>query len=175
VELAGGDDHRRASALRIEGGGGGTVTAGPSTTAGETRRRPSPTARRGGYLLSAVVNLVLLWLLLVEPGWRWLGFLTEDFTAVMGWLTLSLVVGVAVNLAFIGFDPPWARRLGDALSAGVASVAMARLWSVFPFDLGTWSGWQTALRVALGVACIATAIGAVANLVEAFRLGRAAV
>jgi hypothetical protein len=145
-----------------------------ATAVREAGHRPPTGARRLGYLVSVAINLVLLWLLLVEPGWRWLGFLTEDFTAVVGWVALSLMVGAAVNLAFVGFDPPWARRLGDALSAGAASVAMARLWSVFPFDLGTWSGWQTTLQVALGVACIATAIGALANLVEAFRLGRAA-
>jgi hypothetical protein len=148
------------------------VTTGTSTSTHEVRRRPSAGARRIGYVASIAINLVLLWLLLVEPGWRWLGFLTEDFAAVLGWVTLSLLVGVVSNVVFLGFDPPWVRRLGDAVSAGVASVAMARLWAVFPFDLGTWSGWETALRVALGLACIGTAIGAVANLAEAVRLGR---
>jgi hypothetical protein len=149
------------------------VTAGSVAPAPQTRKRPSPAARRFGYLLAAGVNVLLLWLLLVEPGWRWLGVLTEDFTAVLGWVTLSLVVGVAVNLALIAFDPPWARRLGDALTAAVATLAMVRLWAVFPFGLETWSGWEPALRVLLGLACIGTAIGAVANVAEAIRLGRA--
>lgn len=123
-----------------------------------------------GYLLAAAINVVLLWLLLVEPGWRRLGFLTDDVTAVLGWVTVSLLAGVAVNLALVGYDPPWARRAGDALTAAVAAVALARIWVVFPFDLGTWSGWETALRVALGLACVGTAIGALANLAEAFRV-----
>jgi hypothetical protein len=150
------------------------VTAGPVAPTRAPSRRPPRATRRVGYVLSSGINVLLLWLLLVEPGWRWLGFLTEGFAAVLGWIVVSLVAGVIVNLAFLTFDPPWARRLGDALTAAVAAVALARLWSVFPFDLGTWSGWETALRVALGLACVATAIGAVANLAEAVRLGRVA-
>lgn len=146
------------------------MTAGPVTSMRPTRRRPRLAARRAGYLVSASINVVLLWLLLVEPGWRWLGFLTEAFGAVLGWVVLSLVTGVVVNLLLVGYDPPWARRIGDAVSAAVAVVALARLWSVFPFDLGAWSGWETALRVALGLACVGTAIAVVANLAEAVRL-----
>jgi hypothetical protein len=146
------------------------VTAGPVARARPTRRRPSPAARRAGYLIAAAINVVLLWLLLVEPGWRWLGFLTDGFGEVVGWIVLSLVAGVAVNLVLVGYDPPWARRVGDAVSAAFAVIALARLWAVFPFDLGAWSGWETALRAVLGLACIGTAIAVVANLAEAIRL-----
>jgi hypothetical protein len=133
------------------------------------RRRPSRATRRAGYLVSVAINLALLWLLLVEPGWRWLPFLTEDFTAVLGWVVVSLLVGVVINLVFVGFDPPWARRLGEAMSAAIATVALVRLLAVFPIDLGTWSGWETALRLLLGLACLGTAIGAIANLAQAAR------
>lgn len=150
------------------------MTAGPVAPTRPTKRRPSRGARRAGYLLAATINVVLLWLLLVEPGWRWLGFLTEGFTAVVGWVVLSLVTGIGVNLALVGYDPPWARRVGDAVSAVFAVIALARLWAVFPFDLGSWAGWETALRVLLGLACVGTAIAVVANLAEAVRLRHAA-
>jgi hypothetical protein len=152
--------------------GGWTVAAGPITTAPETKRRASPAARRVGYLMAVGINVLLLWLLLVQPGWRWLGFLTASFTAVLGWVVMSLLAGVVVNLALVAYDPPWVRRLGDAVTAAVATVALARLWAVFPFDLGSWSGWEPALRFALGLVCVGTAIGAVANVAEAIRLAR---
>jgi hypothetical protein len=133
-------------------------------------RRPPTAVRRAGYVVGAAVNALFLWLVNVEPGWRWFPFVSEDFTAVLGWVNVSLMVGVVVNVVYVVVDPPWLKRLGDAVTAAVAFVVLLRLTTVFPFDLGSWSGWETPLRVVLVLGCVGTAIGAVASLAEAMRL-----
>jgi hypothetical protein len=138
------------------------------TTAAKAARRaakrPAPAARRFGYLLGAAINALLVWLVNVAPGWWWVPFLTDDFGEVVWLITVSLLVGIAVNLAQVAYDPPWVRRLGDTITAGFAVVILYRLWSSFPFDLGErWADWTTPLRVVLLLVTIGTAIGLVAS------------
>jgi hypothetical protein len=125
--------------------------------------------RRVGYVVGAAVNALLVWLVNVEPGWRWLPFLREDFTAVLGWVNVSLAVGVMVNLVYVAADPLWLKRLGDAVTAAFAFMVLLRLTTAFPFDLGGWAGWETSLRVLLVLGCVGTAIGVVASLAETIR------
>jgi hypothetical protein len=148
------------------------TTTSPPATARRVRPRPPRRARWFGYLLAAAINAALLWLVHVEPGWRALTILTEDFTAVVGLLTASLMVGIALDLVYLLYDPLWVKRLGEAIGAALAAGVLWRLWVVFPIDLGErWSGWHTALRVAIGLACVGTAIAVVVNLVELVRGG----
>jgi hypothetical protein len=139
----------------------------PARARGQTPRG----VRRTGYAIAALVNLALIWLLLVTPGWERLTFLTGAFTEVTGLLTASLVAGVLVNLLYAVTDPPWVKRLGDATTAALACAVLARTWALFPFELaGRWTGWDTALRVALGFVTVATALAVLANLSELLRL-----
>ncbi len=129
--------------------------------------RPSPASRRFGYLLGAGINAVLIWVVNVAPGWWWVPFLTEEFGRVVWLITLSLLVGVAVNLGQMAFDPPWARRLGDTVTAAFGVIIFWRLWSIFPFELSPgWSGWTTPLRVVLLLATIGIAIGLLASFAQ---------
>jgi len=133
-------------------------------------RRPSRSARRAGYLLSVAINLVLIWLVNVEPGWEALAFLTAEFSRVVGFVNLSLLVGAVVNLGYVLADPQWAKRLGDAVTAAIALGVLLQLLTVFPFDLGAdRSGWETALRTVLALACVGTAIGIIASLAQLLR------
>jgi hypothetical protein len=140
-----------------------------------TARRPPRSARRVGYVFGLAINLLLLWLVTVEPGWRFVPFLTEDFVAVLGLVIVSLLVGAAINLVYLAADPRWLKHLGEAVTAAIACVILARMWSVFPIDLGErWGGWESALRVLIGLACIGTGIGAVANLAQVRRIAAGA-
>jgi hypothetical protein len=131
-----------------------------------TAKRPPQGARRAGYVLAALVNLVLIWLLNVAPGWEWLTILTGEFASLVGLITASLVVGAVIDLAYVVADPPWMKRLGDAITAVFACVILARTWSIFPFDLDDWwSGWETLLRIGIGFLTVVTAIAVVVNLV----------
>jgi hypothetical protein len=132
-----------------------------------TTRRAPRGARRFGYLLGAAINVLLLWFVTVQPGWRWVPFLTEDFVDVVGLVIFSLIVGATVNLVYLAADPRWLKHLGDAVTAAIACVILARMWALFPIDLGNWGGWETTARVLIALACIGTGIGAVANLAQA--------
>jgi hypothetical protein len=139
----------------------------PSPPPVRSTRRPSRSARRAGYLLSAAINLVLIWLVNVAPGWEALPLLTSEFGRVVGFVNLSLLVGAAVNLGYVVADPQWAKRLGDAVTAAIALGVLLQLLTVFPFDLGAdRSGWATALRTVLALACVGTAIAIIASLAQ---------
>jgi hypothetical protein len=132
-------------------------------------RQKQPRAPRGarmvGYLLAIAINAAFIWFVNVAPGWRWLPFLSEDFSRVAGLVTLSFVISVLVNLVYLGLDPPWLKRLGDALTAAVAVVVMYQLFRIFPFDFGQqWAGWETPVRVLLGLGSAGAAIAVIANL-----------
>jgi hypothetical protein len=132
-------------------------------------KRPPRSARRVGYVLGAAINLLLLWLVTVRPGWRFVPVLTEEFTAVVGVVIASLLVGAAVNLVYVIADPRWLKHLGEAVTAGFGCVVLARMWSVFPVDLGSWGGWEPALRVVIGLFCLGAGIAVVANLALSVR------
>lgn len=133
-------------------------------------RRPARSARIVGYTVAVAINLALLWAVNVAPGWRWVPVLTEDFSAVVGFVSISLLVGAGVNLLYLGVDPPWLKRLGDAATSAIAVIVLVLLVRVFPFALrGAWAAWETPLRVLLVLIAIGTAISVVANLALALR------
>lgn len=146
------------------------TTTASTPQARQPARRPPAGARRLGYLISVTINVGLVWFVNVAPGWRWLPFLSEDFTVVLGVLNAALVVGVAVNLAFVVADPPVLRRLGDAVTAAFAAAVLYRLAAVFPFDfVQRWSWLQGPLRVALVLATLGTAVAVIVNVIQAIR------
>jgi hypothetical protein len=146
-------------------------TRPPARTPARAPARTHRGARRTGYVAATAVNLGLLWLLHVAPGWEAVTFLTAGFAGVTGLLTASLVAGVLVNLLYVVTDPPEVKRLGDAVTAAFACAVLARTWALFPFDLaGRWAGWDTALRVVLGFLTVVTAIAVIANLAELLRV-----
>lgn len=64
-------------------------------------QRPAGTvapARKVGYLAAVLVNIALLVVVDVRPGWRELAFLTGRFTEVLWWINVSWVAGVTVNV-----------------------------------------------------------------------------
>ena len=136
-------------------------------------RRPRPAARPAGYLAAVVVSAVLLFVLNAQPGWQAVPFLTSATTQVLGLVNLSLAVGLAVNLVYLAYDPPWLKSLGDLLPAGIGMAVAIRLWQVFPFAFqGSWAWCATAVRVLLIVAVAGCGISI---LVQAVSLGRLAV
>ena len=135
-----------------------------------TVHRHSTTARRFGYLVAAAVNLLLLFLVLVWPGWAALPFLTEEFTQVVGLLSASLVVGAVANLVCVVADPPWVRSLGQLVVSAFSLAVTFRLLQVFPFDFSRWSfdpSWLVRLLLWLGI--FGTVVGMLTELVRLVR------
>ena len=134
-----------------------------------TRHR-STSAQRFGYLVAAVVDLVLLYLVNVAPGWQALPFLTDDTQLVLGWVNASLLAGVLVNIEHLLHDAAWLRALGDLTTTVIGVVAMVRLWQVFPFAFdGRGFDWSQLVRVLLVIALVGSAINVVVQLVNLVR------
>lgn len=129
--------------------------------------RPSVVARRTGYVIAIGINVVLLWLANVAPGWEVLPFLTADMQLVMPLVNASLMAGVAANVLYLAADPKWLKALGDIVTTAIGIVAMVAIWQVFPFDFGDASfDWALLFRWVLGVGIAGSAIGIVVNVVS---------
>ncbi|MGR2752271.1 hypothetical protein [Agromyces arachidis] len=134
------------------------------------RRTAGPTARRVGYAVATLVDVVLLSLVNVWPGWQVLPFLDDRFAEVLPWINAGLAVGAVANLLNAVFDRRWLRAFGDLATTIVGIVGLVLLWTVFPFDFGDSTvPWEAIVRTILVIAMAGSAIGAVAALVALVR------
>ena len=129
--------------------------------------RPSAGTRRAGYVAAVVVNVVLLWLVNVWPGWQAVPFLTAETTQILGLVNASFVLAVALNVLYLFHDPLWLTTLGTMATTAVGVAVQAKALAVFPFDLS--GAWETVLRVLLVVGLVGTAIAFVVALVSLIR------
>ncbi|HET6530710.1 MAG TPA: hypothetical protein VFH03_08875 [Actinoplanes sp.] len=138
-------------------------------TVGTAVRRPSVAARRVGYAIAVVLNAVLWYLVNVRPGWATVPFLTPETEQVLPLVNASLIVGLVVNLVYLGYDPRWWKSVGDLCTSAVSLAVLVRVLQVFPFSFTGWSGWPVLTRVVLVVGLVGTAIGMVGTLVSLAR------
>ena len=130
----------------------------------------SATTRRVGYIVAAVVNVVLWYAINVRPGWQVVPFLTEDMSNVVGLINLSLVAGIVANLVYVAYDAGWVRPLGELLTTGIGLVALVRIVQVFPFafDATSFDG-SSLVRVVLYVAIFGAAVGVIVQFLALVR------
>lgn len=130
------------------------------------QRRPSAAARRTGYGIAIALNVVLLYLINGRPGWDAVPFLTDATADVIPLVNASLVAGLIVNLVQLVHDPQWLVALGGMITTAIGSVALVRLWQLFPFDFGGTSfNWPLMARVALSLGLVGSLIGFVVQAV----------
>jgi hypothetical protein len=130
-------------------------------------RRPSPGTRRAGYVVAAVVNAAMLYVINVWPGWQAVPFLTGETRQVLGLVNLSVVVGLVANLVYLANDAPWLKSLGDLVTTAVGLVVIVQVWLVFPFSFDDWSAdWSWLVRLMLVVAGVGASIGIVVQFVS---------
>jgi hypothetical protein len=130
------------------------------------RRRPLPASRRVGYVIAIAVNLLMLYLVNVRPGWDAVPFLTDETVEVLYLVNLSLVVGVAVNVLYLGYDGRWFVALGGLATTGVGVVVLVRMWQVFPFAFPADSNWALVARVLLMLAMAGSVIALIVQFVQ---------
>jgi len=129
------------------------------------------TARRLGRAAAAAVCAALLWAVNVSPGWQSWSVLTEEFARVVGVLNVSLAIGLVTNVVLLVRATPLLAGLGDAVTATLSLVVLAKLFVVLPFDVDAEGfDWGLAIRVLLGVAMIGAFVGVVAGLGEVARV-----
>ncbi|MEV6269657.1 hypothetical protein AB0L64_20990 [Kribbella sp. NPDC051936] len=129
----------------------------------QIERRPSRASRRTGYVFAVMFNAVALYAILVWPGWQQVPFLTSDTEQVLGWVSATLIAGLAVNVVYLLTDPRWLKSLGDLTVTGVGLVAIIRVWQVFPFDFG--DPWVPLARIALAIGFFGSIAAMIVQLV----------
>ena len=135
-----------------------------------THTGPSVAGRRAGYAVAMTVNLVLLFLVNVTPGWQAVPFLTESTTDVLLLVNLSMVVAVVANAVYSALDPPWVRALGDAVTTSVGLASLVRIWQVFPFEFDTSSvPWDLVARWVIGIGIFGCVVAIIVALVRFVR------
>ena len=137
-------------------------TSHPSRAGRRATAGPWSGARRFGHVVGILVNLLLLYLVNVRPGWSVLPFLTADTTAVLGLVNASLWVSVVAEAVYVVQDRGRVRALGDLATTAVGLAALARIWAVFPVDLSP--GWVVVARVFLVVGIVGSVIGVASAL-----------
>jgi len=138
----------------------------------KTVRRPSQAARRTGYVIAMLVNVALLFAIYSWPGWEAAPFLTAATPQVLGWVSASLIAGLAANVVYLVTDPPWLKSLGDLVITGIGLGAMIRVWQVFPFDFGDASfDWAFVFRLLLIVGIVGSVVGLAVQFVTLVRTG----
>jgi hypothetical protein len=127
-------------------------------------------ARRIGYTLAALVNLALLWVVNVWPGWQAVPFLTEQTTTILPLVNASLVVGIASNAFYVLADPPWLKALGAVVTSAFSVAIAVRTFTVFPFDFGEDSSlWEPMAEVFLIFLMVVTALALLVQVVQFVR------
>jgi hypothetical protein len=144
-------------------------STGPHTTSSAPTHHARTNVSRAGHVVGVLVNLVVLYLINVRPGWEAVSFLTEQTTLVLGLVNLSLWVSAAAEASYVVTPSRGWRALGDVATTGVGLAALVRVWQVFPFDLGSF--WETMVRVVLVVGVGGSLIGIVAALSRLIRWG----
>jgi hypothetical protein len=130
-------------------------------------RRPSAGARRAGYGLAVVFSAAMLVVLNAAPGWQAIPFLTSDTAQVLGLVNLSIAAGIAANLTYLFYDPPWLKSLDELVTTGIGLAAAIRIWQVFPFDVS--SGWSAAVQTLLVVCIAGSCIALLAQIIALAR------
>lgn len=120
-----------------------------------------------GYIVSAVLNGVFLWVMHKLPEWKPF-FLLPSYDLVLWAIDMSLIVQIALNIVLVFFHPLFFHYLSQAVFSLVGLVASVVILKVFPVDfshrLGEWA--NVGFRIVLIVAIVGSAIGVIVNFVR---------
>lgn len=147
-------------------------TPAPTRTPTPPRSRISRQARQFGYLVAVAINAVMLYVANRLLEWEWPAFLTQDFDQVLPIVQASLIAGVVINLAYVGFDAPWFKSVGQIVISAIGLAVAVRMFTVFPFDFSRYDfAWDTVARAVIVVALIGSALAIVVETLKLFRTG----
>ena len=134
--------------------------------------------RQTGYAIAIAVNAGLIYVVTHLLEWDLLGFLTDEFEAVVPIIVFSLIVNIVVNFAYLWYDDEWFKTLGQLVSNVVALVATVRLFTVFPFDFSGYGfnvelgsapfdlNWEFVTRAVLILAMVGLGIAIISEGVK---------
>ncbi len=128
-------------------------------------------SRRISYGVGAVVNIAIAWAINLWPGWEAVPFLTDETSQLLPLINLSLILGVVANVAYLFFDPPWFKALGNVVTVGISLAVLVQAVRIFPFDFGEYaSTWDLITEGFLIFLIITTGLALIVQFVQLVRL-----
>lgn len=126
--------------------------------------------RRFGYVLTIVINVVVLYVANNVVAWGWFPWLTADFDEVVPYISVAILSSIVVNAMYILYDGAWFKSIGETISLVLTLVSNVQLLRVFPFDFSAYQwNWEATVRVVLILATIGMIAGIIAQLVTLVR------
>lgn len=131
-------------------------------------------AMRAGYILTIVINGLLIYVVQNLVEWDWLPFLTEDFNDAVPAIVWSMIATIVVSTVYLFTRARGVKILGEFVLAAFGFWATMRLYLVWPFDFTVYPDfdWDFIARLVLGLAVFGTGVALLANFVRLFRLAR---
>jgi len=120
--------------------------------------------RRVGYLVSIIIDLVLIWVFNNLLNWG-VPFLTSKYTGVLWAIDFSLGASIIVNILNLIFDFSWMRHLGQLILLPISMFATYLILSIFPFTFAGES-WATGVKITLIIIIACCGIGFIVELVK---------
>ncbi|NND01671.1 MAG: hypothetical protein HKN91_02695 [Acidimicrobiia bacterium] len=121
-------------------------------------------ARRFGYTIAAIANGVMIWVVHNVLAWNIFGWITNDFSELLPWLTVSFVAGVMLNLIYVWDDAVPIKSPGQILSSVIGFVVTTQTLTIFPFDFTGYDfDFSIAIRIVLWISMIGIVIGVIAE------------
>ena len=133
--------------------------------------QPRQWGRTSGYLVSIVIDVILLYAAqhLLDWGLPWI---TSEWSDVVWVVSLSLTVSIIGNALLLAYDELWFHRIVDFVATAAALLAGYGIYRVLRFDFG--SDWESlahlvvgAMLIALAIPTVVTAVLAIAELARA--------
>jgi hypothetical protein len=123
--------------------------------------------RRFGYGVAVVINLVMLVGVQFILAWGWLPFLTDEFSTLVPWISLSLLVSILANLVYQFNDTPVVKSTGQIMTNLVSLFVTYQIFLVFPFDFSASQfDWTFVTRVMLILAMVGSGVGVLTEAVK---------
>jgi hypothetical protein len=133
---------------------------------------PRPWSRTSGYLVSVVIDVILLYAAQHLLQWD-VPWITPEWSDVVSAVSLSLAVSIVANALLLAYDEQWFHRLVDFVATGAALVAGYWIYLAFPFDFG--AEWNSLAHLVVGAVllglAIATVVTAILAIAELLRVG----
>ena len=125
------------------------------------------------YIVAAVINVVVLYLVNRVPGWN-ISVVLPSFSEVLLPLRIYLIAQIAGNAVLVFYHPNYFHHSVQLVFSLLGVFVSIVMLSVFPFDFSTSIGpWLNQVaRVVLTVGAVGSGVSALVNLVGALRSSR---
>jgi hypothetical protein len=129
------------------------------------RLRTGGGGRRAGYVIAAVINLVVWFLANVDPGWQAVWFLSPSAAQLLALFNLVILTQAAANVLYAIFDSTGLKRFLEVPLTVLSLWLAVRVLVVFPFDFGPDGGiWSQIALVMAFIGVLGTAIALIVNI-----------